>query len=199
MLLAEYAIGTVAVMGDLNQRVNVTNGQPPISGSQLSVEWGKLWQILGSLTGLHFLLIVGSVYLANMVVVKDDSQLSTARLLNRKHQCPSFHFIHSLVGNLLTRSSHSNHLLPPTNILPPLRPPNRPPRHHPLRLRRPTVLERQPAPTLPANSRQSRPTPGTSTLLPRRSLHWRRRRARRREWPEANWSEQHDSKSRGRV
>jgi hypothetical protein len=75
-----FAIGVIASAGELNPRVNVT-GNSPSSGELLTVKWKYAYAILGSLAVAHLLIFVIMNKFATPVVVKDNSHLAIARLL----------------------------------------------------------------------------------------------------------------------
>ncbi|KAI9853336.1 MAG: hypothetical protein M1813_002378, partial [Trichoglossum hirsutum] len=79
-ILSLFAIGVIASAGELNPRVNVT-GNSPSSGELLTVKWKYAYAILGSLAVAHLLIFVIMNKFATPVVVKDNSHLAIARLL----------------------------------------------------------------------------------------------------------------------
>lgn len=78
--MSEFAIGSLAVMAELNPQI-YGPGTLPIIGYQLSVSWGLLVPLVASIAGAHFLLVVLMLWIAKPVVVPDDSSLCTAHLL----------------------------------------------------------------------------------------------------------------------
>lgn len=78
--MSEFAIGSLAVMADLNPQTS-RQGTVPILGYQVSVSWGMLISLLAGIAVVHFTLVVLMLWFAKPVVVPDDSSLSTARLL----------------------------------------------------------------------------------------------------------------------
>lgn len=93
--MAEFAIGSLAVMADLNPQITV-QGTVPILGYQLSVKWESLIPLVAGVAGVHFLLVILMLLIARSVVVPDDSHLCTAHLLQ------------GLVGRLGERGSLLN-------------------------------------------------------------------------------------------
>ncbi len=78
--IARFAIGVVATAADWNPQLTVVGGQPN-TGSQLQVDWGKIEIIFGLTAGLQLVLFIIACLVANLVIVKDDSHIATARLL----------------------------------------------------------------------------------------------------------------------
>ncbi|KAI9739038.1 MAG: hypothetical protein M1834_007250 [Cirrosporium novae-zelandiae] len=79
--IAFFTIGAIAQMDSQNPTFNITDGEQPYTGMMLQVEWPYVWGILGALLGAQFLLMVLGIWLADGVIVRDDSFLSMARLL----------------------------------------------------------------------------------------------------------------------
>jgi hypothetical protein len=75
-----FAIGAVAAAIRTNPTLAVP-GNEPNQGVALSVEWIYVHLILIFMLGGQFFLFVVSCLVSNMVVVKDDSPISVARLL----------------------------------------------------------------------------------------------------------------------
>ncbi|KAF8250315.1 hypothetical protein K440DRAFT_659737 [Wilcoxina mikolae CBS 423.85] len=78
--LARFAIGSIAVLDVNNPRIEIPGNRPWI-GVFLQVKWRWVWVIIGSLLVSQLLLGIGTVIVANTVFCKDESFLSTARLL----------------------------------------------------------------------------------------------------------------------
>jgi hypothetical protein len=75
-----FAIGVVATAVQWNLALPVP-GDEPNQGVALSVEWMYVHLILILMLGGQFFLFIVSCLISNMVVVKDDSAISVARLL----------------------------------------------------------------------------------------------------------------------
>jgi hypothetical protein len=78
--IAMFAIGVIAQAANWNPTFLVIGDQPEI-GSQLKVDWTFVALILGLTAGVQFLLFVLFAMVSNLVIVKDESPFSTARLL----------------------------------------------------------------------------------------------------------------------
>ena len=78
--MAEFAIGSISTMATKNPRISM-QGTVPYLGSRLKVLWGYAIPLLVSIAGVHLALFVTVVYASRVVVIKGDSNLSTARLL----------------------------------------------------------------------------------------------------------------------
>ncbi|KAF8536250.1 hypothetical protein BDD12DRAFT_851796 [Trichophaea hybrida] len=78
--VARFAIGSIAVLDVNNPRIEITGNLPWI-GVFLQVKWQWVWVTLGYLLGSQLLIGIGTVIVANTVFCKDESFLSTARLL----------------------------------------------------------------------------------------------------------------------
>jgi hypothetical protein len=81
-IISMFSIGVVSVAATYNSNTfNVTGLQPQI-GNQLTVDnWGLIYMIMGLIVGGQGVAFVLTAFLANRVVVKDESVLATARLL----------------------------------------------------------------------------------------------------------------------
>jgi hypothetical protein len=80
-LMAQFAIGVVAVAAQNNPTLIVPGDQPQ-AGVTLSVtSWKYVHLILGLTGGLQLVLFLITAFVANRVVVKDKSYLAVARLL----------------------------------------------------------------------------------------------------------------------
>jgi hypothetical protein len=78
--MAEFAIGSLSTMAWKNPRITV-NCSVPYLGSRIYVSWPYLIALLACISGVHFALFASAIYTSRLVVIKDDSNLSTARLL----------------------------------------------------------------------------------------------------------------------
>ena len=75
-----FATGVVATAGDANPQLLVT-GHVPEFGSQLKVEWKFVAIILALTVFIQLVLFIVVAIVSNLVIVKDESPFSTARLL----------------------------------------------------------------------------------------------------------------------
>jgi hypothetical protein len=75
-----FAVGVVAVTAEYNDMFTVWGDQPQ-AGSTMTVKWPSLYAIFALLAGLQMFFMVLTTFIANTVVVRDDSALATARLL----------------------------------------------------------------------------------------------------------------------
>ncbi|KAH9204595.1 hypothetical protein DL95DRAFT_430321 [Leptodontidium sp. 2 PMI_412] len=81
LLMAQFAIGAVAVTAQFAPPITLPGNQPFI-GLVLNVnEWKYVHLILGLIAGIQLMLSLVSAFVANRVVVKDNSHLAIARLL----------------------------------------------------------------------------------------------------------------------
>ncbi|KAL9614938.1 MAG: hypothetical protein Q9167_000580 [Letrouitia subvulpina] len=87
-LMSQFAIGSLSVMARVNPPTRIPSPRSPTLGYHLSVHWDFFIAILAAISGVHFLLMTGTVVLSRPVVVGDDSNLVAARVL------------HGLVGRL---------------------------------------------------------------------------------------------------
>lgn len=78
--IAEFAIGVVATAADWNPQLTVVGDQPN-TGSQLQVSWDLITIIFAVTAGAQLILFIIVSVVANLVIVKDDSHIATARLL----------------------------------------------------------------------------------------------------------------------
>ena len=78
--MAEFALGSLASMAIRNPSVQF-HGAVPILGFNLTVQWGYVGGLCGAIAFVHLLFIAAAVYTSSKVIIKDDSNLSTARLL----------------------------------------------------------------------------------------------------------------------
>lgn len=78
--MAEFAIGSLSTMTSRNPLIDV-DGMVPHLGSCLTVYWVYLIALVFSIAAVHFLLFVSGIAVASTVIIKDDSYLSTVRLL----------------------------------------------------------------------------------------------------------------------
>ena len=58
-----------------------THSAVPILGFHLTVQWKFTLALCASIVIVHFLFFAAAVYTSRLVIIKDDSNLSTARLL----------------------------------------------------------------------------------------------------------------------
>lgn len=79
--MAKFAIGSIATLVARNPSIQL-QGTVPYLGSRLQVFWRYTTALLVAIAGVHFLLFVTVVYACRVVVIGDDSNLSTARLLH---------------------------------------------------------------------------------------------------------------------
>lgn len=78
--MAEFALGSLASMAIRNPSVQF-HGAVPILGFHLNVQWKFTLALCASIVIVHFLFFAAAVYTSRLVIIKDDSNLSTARLL----------------------------------------------------------------------------------------------------------------------
>ena len=78
--MAEFALGSLASMAVRNPSVQ-THGAVPILGFHLTVQWKFTCALCACIVIVHFLFFAMAVYTSRLVIIKDDSNLSTARLL----------------------------------------------------------------------------------------------------------------------
>lgn len=78
--VSRFAIGVIAILDSDNPSIEVY-GDKPWAGVLFKVKWLNLGLILGGITIAQAILGLACVLWANTVFVKDDSYLSTARLL----------------------------------------------------------------------------------------------------------------------
>jgi hypothetical protein len=80
--ISMFAIGVVSVAAFYNPNAFNVSGLQPQTGNQLHVDhWDWIWMIMGLIVGVQGAAFVLTAFLANRVVVKDESVLATARLL----------------------------------------------------------------------------------------------------------------------
>lgn len=80
LYIAYFATGVIAVAATTNQQFIVTGGVPEV-GSQLAIRWMFVDLILGLTVGMQAVLFISIAFISNLVIVKDESPFSTARLL----------------------------------------------------------------------------------------------------------------------
>ncbi|KAF8471211.1 hypothetical protein BDZ91DRAFT_791415 [Kalaharituber pfeilii] len=80
MLVSRFSVGVIATMDMDNPKIEAV-GMKPWVGVLFKVDWALLLTILGSICGIQLVLGLTAVFVSNTVIVKDDSYLSTARLL----------------------------------------------------------------------------------------------------------------------
>ena len=78
--MAEFAIISLSTMASRNPRIRFP-GTVPHLGSHLTVHWPYLIGLCAGIVGVQFALFISAIYVSRFVFVKDDSNLSTARLL----------------------------------------------------------------------------------------------------------------------
>lgn len=78
--MAEFAIGSISTLAKQNPRIQL-QGTVPNLGTQLEILWEYASPLLIGIAGVHFILFVTVVYASRVVIIRDDSNLSTARLL----------------------------------------------------------------------------------------------------------------------
>ncbi|KAI5853746.1 hypothetical protein BZA05DRAFT_394569, partial [Tricharina praecox] len=80
-LASRFAIGAIAAKDFYGESTAQAKGQLVVTGVLLKVKWNFLFLILGTILVCQLLLGCATVAYANTVFCKDDSYLSTARLL----------------------------------------------------------------------------------------------------------------------
>ena len=78
--MALFALGSIAGMASLNPRLQ-QSGTLPILGYHLEIHWNYVIALAAVITGLHAVFVALMVWIARPIVVVDDSNLCTARLL----------------------------------------------------------------------------------------------------------------------
>ena len=78
--MAEFAMKSLVTMFNNNPTIQ-TNGSLPHLGSSLSVDWRFAGALSAWILAIQFIIFAVVVRTAQVVVVKDDTSLSTARLL----------------------------------------------------------------------------------------------------------------------
>ena len=78
--MAEFALGSVAGMATLNPS-QLQPGTLPILGYNLSIHWRYIIALSACIAGVHALLVALMLWIARPVIIIDDSNLCTARLL----------------------------------------------------------------------------------------------------------------------
>ena len=78
--MASFALGSLASMAVRNPSIQV-HGLVPILGYHLSIHWNYVVGLCACIVGVHFALFAAAVYTTRLVVIKDESNLSIARLL----------------------------------------------------------------------------------------------------------------------
>ena len=79
--MAEFAMRSLSTMARTNPQISLHGALVPHLGSHLIVRWQHVIPLCAVIAGVHFVLFVSAVLATRGVVVKDDSNLSTARLL----------------------------------------------------------------------------------------------------------------------
>ena len=90
--MAEFAIGALASMANLNPQERVP-GTLPTLGYHLDCQWRFIIALAVCIGAVHITLVALMVWIARPVVILDDSNLAVARLL------------HGLVGRVEGRGS----------------------------------------------------------------------------------------------
>ena len=78
--IAGFTVGSLAAMANLNPQQKVP-GTLPILGYHLDTQWQYVIALTACIAGVHCLLVAIMLWIARPVVVIDDSDLCTARLL----------------------------------------------------------------------------------------------------------------------
>lgn len=78
--IAEFAVGSLAAMAKLNPKQYV-RGTLPTLGYHLDAHWQYIIALAACIGGVHCLLVAIMLWIARPIVVIDDSNLCTARLL----------------------------------------------------------------------------------------------------------------------
>lgn len=78
--MAKFALGSLVRMAAINPTFK-TEGLVPILGYKLSIHWNYIKPLCACIAGVHFILFAAAIYTSRLVIIKDDSNLSTARLL----------------------------------------------------------------------------------------------------------------------
>jgi hypothetical protein len=78
--MAEFAISSIATMATKNLQVQI-EGTVPYLGSRVKVYWPYVFALFACIAGVHLALLASAIYASRLVVIKADSNLSTARLL----------------------------------------------------------------------------------------------------------------------
>lgn len=82
-VISRFAIGVIATAADFNGAITIES-QIPVGGMALKLRKAYALLILCIVAGVQFVSFVVASLWASSVVVKDDSDLATARLLKRK-------------------------------------------------------------------------------------------------------------------
>lgn len=78
--MAYFALGSLAWMATTNPTFGIED-LVPIRGYNLSVHLDYVIELCACIVGVHFALFAAAVYTSRLVIIKDDTFLSTARLL----------------------------------------------------------------------------------------------------------------------
>ena len=78
--MAEFAIGSISTLAQRNPQLQM-QGTVPHLGSRVSILWGYAIALLVGIAGVHLILFAIVVYASRVVIIRDESNLSTARLL----------------------------------------------------------------------------------------------------------------------
>lgn len=78
--IMEFTAGGIAASDVYGPRINVT-GYYPTQGQVVSIQWNWAIPLLAGIPGGQFLVLLAVLIWGNKAIIKDESQLSTARLL----------------------------------------------------------------------------------------------------------------------
>lgn len=92
--MAYFALSSLAWMATTNPRFNIED-IVPILGYSLSIHWVYVISLCACIAGVHLVLFAAAVYSSRLVIIKDDTNISTARLLRPlvEHLGPSATFL----------------------------------------------------------------------------------------------------------
>ncbi|KAM0798594.1 hypothetical protein BDR22DRAFT_912903 [Usnea florida] len=80
--IAEFAMGSIATTALLNQKVSNSSPTLPILGYSPTIKWRYVIALFAGIAAVHVILVGLLCWIARPVVVGDDSDLCTARLLH---------------------------------------------------------------------------------------------------------------------
>lgn len=78
--MAAFALGSLASMATRNPTIQVP-GLVPILGFNLSIHWNYVLALCLCIVAAHFIIFATAIYNSRLVVIKDESNISIARLL----------------------------------------------------------------------------------------------------------------------
>lgn len=78
--MAEFALGSLALLATQTPKIQV-NGDVPHLGSNLSIHWGNVIALCAGIVGAHLAIFAAAIYIGRLVIIRDESFLSIARLL----------------------------------------------------------------------------------------------------------------------